>query len=115
VSGRPVPWSLLLFYEGSTPKFSSEWLTTPTNVTTSFRDGTNWCRLCDSRFAGETPAAHVAGHAVELDAWLEQRRRGGADRPEKARQLRAQETPVVTIAKLLDVSPRQVRRYLEEP
>jgi hypothetical protein len=124
LSSKPVPWETFLFY-GNTgdQKFSPEWLLTPSNVTTVFRGGDAYCRLCDSWFTG-SPAKHVEGHLPELEAFLEERRsrtearRAGnlkkRQRIERARAFHADGVSVREIADSLGVSHTQVRRDLAD-
>jgi hypothetical protein len=58
-----VPWETFL------QSFGRDWSLAPQNVTTAFRDGSLYCRLCGS-FSTGSPAEHVARHASELDAFL---------------------------------------------
>jgi Homeodomain-like domain len=112
-----VDWSLFLFYAGSSDaKFSPAWLMTPANVTSSFRGGSSYCRLCDSAFAGP-PVAHVESHRLELEAFLTGRRDGGLgrraerrERVSRARRLHADGKTVREIAELLGISRSQVSR-----
>jgi hypothetical protein len=73
-----VPWESFCCYPGggSNIKFSDAWLFVPGNVVSTFRDGDQWCRLCDGYFTG-TPARHVASHEPELRAWREGQRSNG--------------------------------------
>lgn len=82
-SDQPVDWEM--FFRGN---FSREWLLTPANVTSAFRDGAQYCRLCDSHFQG-LPAEHIAGHAEELEVWDAQRRQS---RPERVRSATPEQT-----------------------
>lgn len=125
MSGKPVPWGIFLWYElkqddsKREPKLSREWLLTPANVTTTFRDGSAYCRLCDSYFAG-SPSEHVATHEPELDAFLARRRDGRVERARsavkerQAQALHEQGATTTEIADRLGVSRKQVYRDLLE-
>jgi len=123
VSSRPVAWASFLRYADSdNAKFSRDWLLTPANVTTAFRDGSPYCRLCDSYFSGR-PADHVAVHAEELDAFLASRRAAPLERShsavdhdhdERVRELHAQGASQRAISETLGISRRRVRGILDE-
>jgi predicted DNA-binding protein (UPF0251 family) len=74
--GERRPWATFTAYEDGHQKFTDAWLLDPVNFTSSFRDGTQYCRLCDSLFVG-LPAVHVAGHEPDLRAWRERQGRNG--------------------------------------
>lgn len=63
-----VPWQAFCFDESGRAKFATSWLLVAGNVTSTFRDGSQWCRLCGSPFVG-VPQAHVAGHEPDLRTW----------------------------------------------
>jgi Homeodomain-like domain-containing protein len=124
LSGKPVPWETFLFYgNAGDQKFPAEWVLTPSNVTSTFRGGDQYCRLCDSYFTG-TPAEHVESHRPSLEEFLAERRTGSEarraetlrrrERIEKARALHADGVSVREIADTLGVSHTQVRRDLAD-
>jgi hypothetical protein len=69
-----VPWSIFCAYPDSRPKFDDAWLLNPANVVTPFSSKPGqYCRLCDSYFAG-VAAEHVADHAPSLAAWRQKQK-----------------------------------------
>jgi len=124
VSNRPVAWaSFLRYVDSDNAKFSRDWLLTPSNVTTAFRDGSLYCRFCDAYFS-EQPAVHVAVHAEELGAYFTLRLAGAAERSRSAverqerqqrtHELHAQGMSLRKIGEQLGISARQAGRDLDE-
>jgi hypothetical protein len=119
-----VNWETFLFYgNAGDSKFPAEWLLTPGNVTSTFRGGDSFCRLCDSWFTSP-PAEYVEAHRLELEAFLEERRsrtetrrankQKKRQRVEKTQALRADGVSVKEIAETLGVSRGQVYRDLAD-